>query len=206
MRFEELRTLSEEIPVFSLPDIRHQDPGFHLPRLSEWQKQKKIIKLRQGIYAPAHFFQTDQHLYFAANRIYSPSYVSFETALSLYQVIPEAVYSTASATPKKTQTFITPVGSFRYHHLKPTLMFGYTLIPFGKWRYKIATLEKAVLDFLYIHTNINTPDDFIGLRWNAQILTNMDWASMDSYMRIFDNKRLSKRIQSLKRVIQTCSH
>lgn len=49
-----------------------------------------------------------------ANRIYQLSYLSLETALSFYSVIPEGVYALTSVSSRKTQTMHTPVASFIY--------------------------------------------------------------------------------------------
>lgn len=201
MRFEQFRMLLEEMPVLSLSDIRHQEPDFYLPRLSEWQKKNKLIKLRQGMYSTSDFFQKECHLYFAANRMYTPSYVSFETALSAYSIIPEATYKIISATSNKTQYFKSPIGSFSYHHINSRLMFGYILGSFEKWTYRIASLEKAILDFLYIHSDIQTLDDFDALRWNTEQLKMMDWETVETYLTIFDIHALRQRIHTLKRYI-----
>ncbi|MBL4675370.1 MAG: hypothetical protein JKY70_04070 [Mucilaginibacter sp.] len=52
-----------------------------------------------------------------ANHIYGPSYVSMDTALAYYGLIPERVYEIASMTSKHSKTFQTPVGTFSYTHL-----------------------------------------------------------------------------------------
>ena len=54
----------------------------------------------------------EETFFLIANKIYNPSYVSFEMALSYYRLIPEGVYSITSATAKKTIKFKTTVGDF----------------------------------------------------------------------------------------------
>src|SRR3989344_3452385 len=64
--------------------------------------QDLFVKLRNGLYA----LKTDPpHELEIANRIYGPSYVSFEYALAYYRLIPETVYTVTSATTKTTREF-----------------------------------------------------------------------------------------------------
>src|SRR3990167_2822579 len=62
--------------------------------------QDLFLKLRNGLYAlrtePPHELEI-------ANRLYEPSYVSFEYALAHHGVIPETVYTVTSATTKITR-------------------------------------------------------------------------------------------------------
>jgi len=48
--------------------------------------------------------------------IYDPSYISFEYALSYWNLIPEGVKEIVSLTTGKTKQFDTPVGRFGYIH------------------------------------------------------------------------------------------
>ena len=113
--------------VFSLSDIRKVDPEFYRPRLNEWQAKGYIKKLRRGYYMFADLALNEQALFFIANRLYVPSYVSFEMALSYYGLIPEGVYLVTSVSTKKTSTFKTPIAQFLYKTMKPSLFFGYQL-------------------------------------------------------------------------------
>ncbi|GAH77038.1 unnamed protein product, partial [marine sediment metagenome] len=68
----------------------------------------------------------------AANLIYQPSYISLHTALSFYNLIPEAVYTTTSITTKKTNLFNTHIGNFSYNTVKKAVFgFGHKLLDFN---------------------------------------------------------------------------
>ena len=60
-------------------------------------KNKQIFPITKGLY------ETNEHVnpFYLANPIYSPSYISFETALAYYDLIPERVYMIKNATFKK---------------------------------------------------------------------------------------------------------
>lgn len=83
-----------------------------------------------------------------ANLIYGPSYVSLETALSYYGLIPERVYEVASMTTKATKEFNTPAGVFTYTHLPlPYYAFGLNMVKLSAdQRAILASPEKALCD------------------------------------------------------------
>lgn len=80
-----------------------------------------------------------------AYKMYAPSYISFETALSLYGIIPEVTYSVVSATSKPTREFIFEKIMYKYLKIKTPAFTGYT----KKGDYLIADPEKALVDYLY---------------------------------------------------------
>lgn len=70
----------------------------------------ELVQLRRGLYAT----RRDLNPYCLAATIYGPSYISFETALSFYGLIPEAVYEVTSATLRRPKEFENLFGRFRY--------------------------------------------------------------------------------------------
>jgi hypothetical protein len=82
-------------------------------------------------------------------------------------------------------------------------MFGYRVVEQKKMiKYKIASLEKAVLDYLYWNTGIDTSEDFAGLRWNRQELLGLEGNPLfKKYLKIFDNKALDRRVGLLMEYI-----
>jgi predicted transcriptional regulator of viral defense system len=167
MRFHEFRQAMRDYPVFTLQDARALEPSFDRRRLVEWQRRGQVVKLAKAHYAFADVKRDERFLYIASSRLYAPSYVSFETALAHYGLIPETVHVVVCATTRKTAQFDTPVGRFRYHTIAPQRFFGYRAEP-GPWA--IAEVEKALLDYFYIHTDIATPRDFESLRFDVETL------------------------------------
>jgi hypothetical protein len=78
-------------------------------------------------------------------------------------------------------------------------MFGYQIIEHDRRiKYKIASLEKTVLDYLYWNTKINSIYDFEGLRWNRQELVGLaDNPLFKKYLKIFNNKTLERKVHLL---------
>lgn len=189
----------EKFPVFSSQDIKKQFSDFDNRRLVEWQEKGYIIKLRRGYYSFEEVEKGESFRYFSANKMYSPSYISMESALSYYNLIPEGVFTTVSLTTRNTTTFRTPVGSFSYRNLKSQLFFGYRLLNINGITIKMAEPEKSLLDYLYLN-KIDTPDKLEGIRLNeSQLHDLLDFDKLNQFAEAFHSKVLQKRIQLLKK-------
>jgi predicted transcriptional regulator of viral defense system len=188
--------------IFSLNEIEKSHPGFNRMNLVNWQRKGYVQKLRNGWYCFRDRAINEQLLYLIANKIYSPSYVSFETAFSYYGIIPEGVFLITSATSQKTAGFTNELGTFNYTSLKANLMFGYDLVRFRNQSFKIAQLEKSILDYIYIHHNLTTIDDFADLRLNKIILQKeLNRERLDSYVSLFKSTALNQRNNLFKQYI-----
>lgn len=109
-------------------------------------KSGLFIKLRNNFYM---LKDSRPDYFFIANKLYQPSYVSLETALSHYQIIPEVVYGTTSITTKTSREFQTPIGNFSYQHIKIQAFTGYHLREIDRYKVLFAEPEKALADYLY---------------------------------------------------------
>src|SRR5210317_1296419 len=144
MNFVQFKNSLRDFPVFSIADIRAAHGGFDRRRLSEWQKKGYIKKIIKGHYLFSDVDIDESTLSAIANKIYKPSYISFETAMSHYRLIPESTYMITSASTRRTSLFETPMARFSYRTIKPVLFFGYSLLQGG---IKMAFMEKAILDY-----------------------------------------------------------
>jgi len=198
MNYTEFKDEMKEFPLLSIREIQKHFPHFDNRRLVEWQEKGYIRKLRNQFYHFSDQEVDEAFLYFSANEMYHPSYVSLESALSHYGFIPEGVFQITSCTTLKTQIFDTHLGGFSYRHLKPDLFFGYHLQDWNNHRYAIATPEKTLIDYLYLHTELKGPDDLKSLRWNAiEIIEQISMDKLNSYKNYIDSPTLNKRIHIL---------
>ena len=154
MKFLELKSELRDFTIFSLNEIKNIEPGFHRRRLNEWQDKGYIKKVVRGYYIFSDLKLSEEILFKIANRIYLPSYISLESALSYYHLIPESIYGITSISTRKTYHFVTSIGEFIYRSLKPSLFFGYDLIKFQEKYLKMASIEKALLDYFCLHSDI----------------------------------------------------
>jgi predicted transcriptional regulator of viral defense system len=77
-----------------------------------------------------------------------PSYISMQSALYYHGMISQIPTVTYAVSLARTHIFKTLLGIFSIHHVAPSFFFGYEQV--GKYGVKMATPEKALLDFLYM--------------------------------------------------------
>lgn len=196
MTYIEFQKIAGPFTVFSLPEIRQADPMFDRRRLNEWKEKGYIKKVIKGYYIFADRALNEKVLFEIANRIYSPSYVSFEMALAYYGLIPESVYGITSASTRKTSHFKTPIGEFIYRTISAKLYFGFDFIKNNEKFFKLASPEKALLDLFYIKTELCDAASFEGLRINREVFFNlMDHGKINSYLGVYGKVSLSRRIK-----------
>jgi len=203
MKYFDIKQKLGGLKVFSIEDLYVVDPSFRLETLYEWEKKTWVTKLRSKKYIFADYNPTNYDLYLVANRLYDPSYVSLELALNHYGVIPEAVMRVTSVTTNKTLSVETKIGIFDYKSLDPRLFFGYQIITNDGTTYKIASLEKAIVDYFYLNPQVAEVDDIQGLRFNEELLKEkLNRLELEKIMSVFDSETLNTRISRLTDYLQ----
>jgi len=118
----------------------------------------KLIRLKRGLYVgspPNKGMLLSTGL--IANHLLGPSYVSMETALAHYGMIPERVYSTLSLTTKRAKTFNTSLGSFLYFQTSAEYFsIGVVQETVNQnYAFLIASREKALCDKMVYTRQLN---------------------------------------------------
>lgn len=164
-----------------------------------WEQKGYICKLRKEYYAFADCKTIPDFNRYIANRIYLPSYISLETALSFYGIIPEAVVQITSVSSLKTASFENDFGEYVYRSVKPQMMFGYLPKPMSDGRSILyATPEKALLDLLYLNPFYQSEEDMLELRLDEDFMTEeFNVALFRKYAERLDIKSLNQRITTL---------
>lgn len=196
---EQFRRKFKDFVVIPVSEIHKAFPDFNAKNLINWQKQGYLIKVRNRFYMSSEVEVDEQVLFHIANKIYDPSYVSMESALNVYGIIPEGVYSVQSVSTRKTNAFNTKVASFNYQTIKKDLYFGYRLIQRDTFTYRMASLEKAVLDFLYLRPDICDEQSIEGLRWNKDALALLDEPKLQQYLKVYNSPTLRQKVKALNR-------
>ncbi|MCL5069763.1 MAG: hypothetical protein M1308_02535 [Actinobacteria bacterium] len=198
MRYISLKENLKDFTLFTLNDIKKLDPNFGRSRLNEWQYKGYIKKIIKNFYIFSDLKLDDGTLFEIANKIYSPSYISSEMALSYYNLIPETVYLITSVSTRKTCSFNTDIGSFSYRNIKETGFFGYNLVKNKDKYFKIANPEKAIIDFLYYRKNLDSESAIEQLRINTEELKlTLNEKKFKEYLNIINNRKLKKRANLL---------
>lgn len=154
MKFEYLISLVGNQPFFEtgLLLAGDVDPTDVRRQLSRWVNAGKIRQFRRGLYAFSPPYQNIfPHPFLIANALVPGSYVSRQSALAYYGLIPEYTPRTVSVTISRPSQWDS---GFIFQHLAPHLFFGYQSIEVLQGQFAfIAHPEKALLDLTHL-----TPD------------------------------------------------
>jgi predicted transcriptional regulator of viral defense system len=168
VKFDDLLEIVAEEPVFATGFLLagDVDPADVQRQLSRWVKAGRLFQLRRGLYALAPPYQKVRpHPFVIANRLVQGSYVSLQSALAHYGLIPEYVPVTTSVTVGRPGRWQTPLGSFEFRHVQPDLLRGCHRLELGSAQEAfVATPEKALLDLVYLEPAGDSPEYLSELR------------------------------------------
>ncbi len=198
MKYIDIQNNLRSLGVFTLNDIRMLDSEFREPTLNNWLNNGWVKRIRRFWYADSSFNPQGNDYFFIANKIFSPSYISLESALSYYGFIPEAAIQIISISTRKTSLFDTQFGVFSYKSIKNGLYFGYEVIQNNGRSFTLATPEKALLDYLYLHPEISSIEDFEELRFNREMINSrINTQKFNTYLNQFNSIELKTRYNLL---------
>ncbi len=167
-------------------------------KLTQMIKKGEVTQIVRGVYSTA---KDDPRLP-VASMIYSPSYISFETALNYHQMIPERTYAIMSAGFRlnKNKHFDTPFGKYSFHYL-PDAVFPLALKPAEEagYGFRLATKEKALCDTLYKIRGIKGEKAieellFEDLRFEEQEIESLDWNLISDIVPFYHSTTLNSLI------------
>ena len=162
----------------------YSDYRFPRNKIAGLEQEGKLIRLKKGMYVVSPDVNKQLlSIELIANHIYGPSYVSMESALRYYGLIPEQVYTVRSMIAGRSKKFENSIGNFEY------ITVDERYYPIGitqqkvenKYNFLIASPEKALCDMISAtpHLRIQSEkalkiyleDD---LRFEMSVLENMD--------------------------------
>jgi predicted transcriptional regulator of viral defense system len=202
MNFIEFRNRFVSLACFNTDQVYASYPGFDRNNLGRWVNKGYLVRLRQRYFTFPEYRQQKDFAWYFANRIYKPSYISLQTALSFYGIIPEAVIQITSVTTLKTASFSNDFGEYSYKTFKNELMFGYELKEMeGDRRIMFATPEKALIDLLYLYPFYNSDRELAELRLDESYMEDeLNMERLLEYANRINSKALLRRIKLLKAV------
>jgi len=158
-------------------------------QLSRWVKAGKLIQLTKGLYTLAEpYRKVTPHPFVLANAIKKASYVSLQSALGYYGMIPEHVPTVTSVTTQRPERVETLLGQFAFRHIKKSWFHSYQQIDFGSGqRAFIATPEKALLDLVYLTPGADNYDFLTELR-----LQGPEQLDLDAILELADKSKSTK--------------
>jgi len=200
MEFAELVEIIGEEPVFEtgLLIAGNANPRDIRRQLSRWRQVGKIYQLRRGLYClEPPFRKVNPHPFLVANRMLPASYVSLQSALAYFGMIPEYVPLTTSVTTRRSARWDTPLGIFDSRHIQVDFFDGYHLVDFGeKQQAFVASPEKALLDLIYLEPGGDTLDYLTELRLGN--LNQLDWQLLKRLARRIEKPKLMRAITAIR--------
>jgi hypothetical protein len=156
-------------------------------------KEEGIIEpLKKGLYIIGRTIKTSRvENGLIANHMLGPSYLSEDSALSFYGLIPEKVFAITSMTTKASRDFETSIGLFTYKRLPlPYYAFGLCSTELSKnQKVMIATPEKALCDKIIttsgiIFRSISAVEDYLlgNLRMEEAELKDFNREMMEGWL------------------------
>lgn len=173
---------------------KYKSPG---DKVSNLEKTGELIRLKKGMYVVSpkvHGQYVSKEL--VANHLYGPSYVSLESALSYYKIIPERTYSVRSLTLKRSRKFSTSLGDFEYLTAdKEYFDIGVVVeIIDNQYAFLIASPEKALCDLIIATSRIRI-QSVKAMRTYLEEDLRVDISSLEN----FDKKIVEQCIQMGKK-------
>ncbi len=167
----------------------------------------EIIHVRRGLYCLAtKYLRGKIDPLVLAQRIYGPSYVSLETALSFHGWIPEAVYAITSTSLDRSRAFDTPLGHFSFTRVpQKTLYVEVKRVENEAGQsFLLASPCKALADYVYVHRldwkSVRPVVE--SLRVDEQVLRSMDAAVIEELMGNYPSERVRRFLQGLRKELK----
>lgn len=209
MKLEEFLKITANSPIVSVKMMEKlgYESNSLRRQLHNWREKGYVVKLKKGLYASLGIEKKKSFSSFhVASILYGDnSYISLESALSYYGLIPEAVYNTISVSTSKTKTFETDLSNFIYKHVKKEL-FDYFLIKKDEYSayYRIAEAEKALLDYIYLKykEEDEISEEYFDEALRLQNYEVLDIAKLEELESLFKIKKISQAVKVLTRMIK----
>jgi predicted transcriptional regulator of viral defense system len=142
--------------------------GYNRPydKIMEMVNQGIIFQLRKGLYVTTPLVSPlSPEPFLIANHLYGPSYISFDSALFYWGLIPEQVFEVSSVTTKKSKKYMIQNVAYSFTHL-PIAYYPLGIQSLALTKNQtvlIASPEKALCDKV-----INT--SYLNLRSAKQVM------------------------------------
>lgn len=148
-------------------------------KIKYFLKTNKLIKIRRGFYAKNENYD----VYELAGRIYTPSYVSFETVLASEGIIFQYVRGITLASYLSREIKVSN-NIIHYRRLKEEILTSRKGLVL-KDGYYVASKERAYMDMVYMNPT-----------YHFDNLRSIDWDKCEALLPIYNNKALERIIRA----------
>ena len=204
MKFENLIEIVQDEPVFDTGLLLsgQVDPNDIRRQLTRWTNSGRLIQLRRGLYSLAPpYRKVNAHPFVIANRLVGGSYVSLQSALAHYGLIPEFVPTVVSVCSSRPRQWSTALGSFLFRHVDRKNLRGYQSLELGDDQSSVVALpEKALLDLIYLTPGSDSVEYIRSLRLqNLELLTRNQ---LRKFAQLFGKPKMSRAADILESLIR----
>lgn len=148
-------------------------------RMNKYVRAGKLIRVHRGLYAKDKNYDKFE----LATRIYTPSYVSFETVLTRAGINFQ-YYSNIFVASYVSREIEIDSQKFTFVRMKSYVLSNTDGID-HKAGYAIATKERAFLDRIYVSRD-----------YHFDSLDSLDWDAVFRILPIYNNKRMVKKVNA----------
>jgi len=127
-------------------------------KIVELVKQGYLLQLRKGLYTSSSLISSIQpEPFLIANHLYGPSYISLDSALFYWGLIPERVFEQTSVSTKASKRFLSQGISYSFTHLpKDYYPLGIQSVQLAEGQTVLmASPEKALCDKIITTAGVN---------------------------------------------------
>ncbi|VGO15237.1 hypothetical protein PDESU_03819 [Pontiella desulfatans] len=136
-----------------------------------------------------------------SNRLYTPSYLSLQWALSFYGLIPEKTATYTAIATRVPRTFNNAFGTFAYFNIKQPAFFGYESVKLGNEQILLASPEKALLDLWHLNRGTWSMDRMREMRF--QNFEAVEPERLAEYANRFNSPRLLRTVELWNELART---
>lgn len=193
--------------VFTRPEMAcwvGGSPNRQFGLLRRALKAEEVVRIHRGLYClAAKYLRQKVDPLVLAQRIYGPSYISLETALSYHGWIPEAVYAITSVCLDRSREFDSPLGHFSFTRV-PQRTFYAEVSRVEKEAgdsFLLASPLKALADYVYVHKRDWTSASPLteSLRVDEDLLVNVEAESFDHLVNNYSSLRVRRFLGGLRK-------
>ena len=174
--------------------------------LSRHVKRGALLRLRKGLYVTSNYLDQAErkgiysdYVEFAANKLYSPSYLSLDYVLHEHNMLTEIPRNITSVGLRKTDHYSNELGNFFYHKIKEELFCGFNVLRKSSFAILKATKSKALFDFLYFRKRLLVDRKAVmALRLNLEEFSKSDFKELEGYVAKDGSVKMKEIINWLK--------
>ncbi|MCY2928309.1 MAG: hypothetical protein NTV86_02215 [Planctomycetota bacterium] len=167
---------------------------------------REVVRVHRGLYCLAREYLAPQvDPLVLAQRIYGPSYISLETALSCHGWIPEAVYAVTSVCLGRSRELDTPLGHFSFTRVPQQTMYEDVARVEKDGSFMLASPLKALADYVYAHKQdwASAGPVIQSLRVDRDLLANVETEAFDRLAANYTSRRVRRFLKGLRKDLRT---